>query len=60
MNDECFVIQDIIKEKLSKDISGAKETISILQNGLSSCDTDSWKGIVDRLYCMYNETLHLV
>lgn len=60
MIDECYVIQDIIKEKLNKDIAGAKETISILQNGLSGCEHDSWKGIVDRLHCMYDETLRYI
>lgn len=49
-----------MEEKSKEDIFGAKELVCILENGIERSGDDSWKSIVDRLSCIYEESLNSI
>ena len=49
-----------MKEKSKEDVYGAKELVCIMKNSLQRNGCDSWMSIVDRLSCIYEESLNSI
>ena len=54
------VLEEIMKKKSKEDVYGAKELVGIMKSGLQRSGCDSWKSIVDRLSCIYEESLNSI